>query len=120
MADIKIDNKEFDTAVEEAQNADSLFTYTLKKPVTYNGNTIETLSFDFDKLTGEDAIKIEDELNRLGTPVISPTFSGEYLIRMSARACTTPVGADLFKSMSLFDYNKIRSKARSFLLSSEL
>ena len=67
-----------------------------------------------------DGLAIENEMQQLGKAVIVPTFSGEYLIRMAAKACTIPIGADAFENMSLSDYNKIRSAARSFLLNSEL
>ena len=66
----------------------------------------------------------------MNKPVIVPTFSGQYLIRMAARACTTTlttadgkkrrVGADVIQALPIGDYNRIRSKARTFLLASEL
>lgn len=98
---------------------DTLFTIKLKKPVIYNDNEYSVLSFDFDSLTGNDALNIEDELASTGKMAIVPAFSGEYLIRMAAKACTEPIGADLFKMLSISDYNSIRSRARSFLLMSE-
>lgn len=95
------------------------FEIILKKSVEYNGKTYDRLVFDFGKLTGEDSLNIENELQALGkfTPV--PVFSGEYLIRMAAKACNEPIGADIFAKISLTDYNRIRSSARSFLLKSE-
>ena len=63
---------------------------------------------------------LEQELQAIGRPAIVPAFSGEYLVRMAARACTTAnIGCDIFDNMKLSDYNKIRSAARSFLLMSE-
>jgi hypothetical protein len=59
-------------------------------------------------------------MQAMGKALVVPTFSGEYLIRMAAKACTEPIGADAFEIMSIADYNKIRSAARSFLLRSEL
>ena len=55
----------------------------------------------------------------MGKFIVSPTFSGEYLVRMAAKACTTPVGQDLLRALPISDYNRIRSAARSFLLSTE-
>ena len=85
---------------------------------------------DFDRLTGNDSLAIEDELQSMNKPVIVPTFSGQYLIRMAARACTTTlptpdgrtrrIGADVIQALPIGDYNRIRSKARTFLLASEL
>ena len=114
-----IEKKEFEVAEEEAKNAESNLIITLKKPVTYNGKTYSTLEFDFENLTGEDALNIEDELASIGKITVAPVFSGEYLIRMAAKACSEPVGSDLFRIIPIGDYNRIRSAARSFLLKSE-
>lgn len=108
----------------------STYTHKFKKPVTIEGCTIAELTFDFSKLTGADSLAIEDELQTLNKPVIVPTFSGQYLTRVAARACTTAlitpdgrerrIGADAIMALPISDYNRIRSKARSFLLASEL
>ena len=76
------------------------------------------MDFDFNKLTGQDSLSIENELQALGKPVIVAEMSGEYLIRMAARACSVKISADDLAAMPLGDYNKIRSRARSFLLRS--
>ena len=110
-----IENKNTIVEVED----DSLYTLSLKKPIVYNEKEYSELTFDFEKLTGNDALNIEDELNAVGKMAIVPVFSGEYLIRMAAKACTEPVGADFFKLLPIRDYNRIRSHARSFLLKSE-
>ena len=108
----------------------SAYVHKLKKPFTFEGCTIEELSFDFDRLTGNDSLAIEDELQSMNKPVNVPAFSGQYLIRMAARACTTTlttpdgrtrrIGADVIQALPIGDYNRIRSKARTFLLASEL
>lgn len=107
-------------AEAEAENASFVYVHEFKKPLSYNGNTYEKLTFDWGSLTGRDGLAIENELQSLGKPVIIPTLSGEYLMRMAVRACDKPIGADAFEVMSLSDYNRIRSSARSFLLRSEL
>lgn len=114
-----VDEKTVEIAQEEAKDSPDFVTVYFKTPVKYNGEDIEQLDFDFDSLTGEDGLKIEKELMSIGSPAPIPVFSGEYLIRMAARACTKKIGVDIFYSMRLSDYNKIRSAARSFLLKSE-
>ena len=119
-----------EAAAKAKQENDSAYVHKLKKPFTFEGCTIEELSFDFDRLTGNDSLAIEDELQSMNKPVIVPTFSGQYLIRMAARACTTTlttpdgkarrIGADVIQALPIGDYNRIRSKARTFLLASEL
>jgi hypothetical protein len=110
----------FSVAENEAENAAFTYVHHFTTPFTYNGVTYDTLTFDWGSLTGRDGLAIEGELQALGKPVIIPTLSGEYLIRMAARACDKPIGADAFELMRLSDYNRIRSSARSFLLRSEL
>lgn len=127
-----INQAEFEAAEAEAKEpqADvSIYTHKFKKPVTIEGCTIEELTFDFGRLTGADSLAIEDELQALNKPVIVPTFSGQYLTRVAARACTTTlssldgksrrVGADTIMALPISDYNRIRSRARTFLLASE-
>ena len=101
-----------------------------KKPFTYEGQTFDELNFDFEGLTGDDALAIEDELQAIGKPTISPTFSGQFLVRMAARACTNTIidasghprriGDDALRALPIFEFNRVRGKARSFLLASEL
>ena len=105
--------------IQEEEVVPDTFEINLKKPVEYNGKTYTTLTFDFGKLTGEDGLNIENELQSIGKFAMVPAFSGEYLIRMAAKACNDPVGSDLFEKVSLSYYNRIRGAARGFLLRSE-
>jgi len=111
---------EFAVAEKEAEKSEYSYTHKFRKPFEYQGKTYNEMTFDWGKLTGKDGLAIENELQQIGKAVIVPTFSGEYLIRLAARACTAPIGADAFENMPIVDYNKIRSSARSFLLKSEL
>lgn len=117
---IGLDAEELALAEEEALETEFVYIHKFKKTFEYEGKSYEELVFDWGSLTGRDGLAIEHELQQIGKPVIVPTFSGEYLIRMAARACEAPMGADAFENMRLSDYNKIRSMARSFLLQSEL
>lgn len=108
----------------------SVYTHKFKKPVTFEGCTFDELTFDFGRLTGNDSLAIEDEMEAMNKPVIVPTFSGQYLTRVAARACTTMltssdgkqrrVGADVIMALPISDYSRIRGRARTFLLKSEL
>lgn len=113
-----IDAEEFAVAENEAENSDYIYKHMFAKPFTYEGKTYNELVFDWGSLTGQDSLAIENEMQSLGKPLIAPEFSGEYLIRMAARACTKKIGSDILIAMPLGDYNKIRNRARSFLLRS--
>ena len=69
---------------------------------------------------GDDSIAIENEMSALRQPVIVPSMSAGYLIRMACRACTEPIGVDVISAMSIRDYNTIRTKARNFLMLSDV
>ena len=113
-------DEEFEEALNEAKE-DSAYAYVhrFKKPFEYQGKTYDKLTFDFEKLTGSDSLDVENELAARGVMVMVPTFSGPYLIRIAARACTEKIGSDALEQMRIADYNRIRSKARNFLLASE-
>ena len=88
-----VDEAELEAAREEARrNAVKFFEIEFKKPIKYNNKEYAKLSFDFDKLTGLDGLAIEEELQMMNKAVIVPALSGEYLIRMAARACTERIG----------------------------
>lgn len=119
-ANAPIDEKELEIAQEEAKQGKDTFVHKFKKPFEYNGHKYEQFEFDFSSLTGGDSLAVEEELQREGKGVVVvAAFNSEYLIRIAARACTEPISYDAFKFMSLFDYNRIRDRARSFLLRSE-
>lgn len=113
--------EEYNKAIEEAiEDEDkSLYVHTFKRPLEYNGKVYDSLTFDFEALTGRDSLAVEDELQRQGTMVMVPTFSSPYLIRIAARACTEKIGSDALENLGISDFNRIRNKVRNFLLTAE-
>ena len=88
----------------------------LTKPVMYNGEEVTELAFDFDKLTGADALNIEEELVSRGkTMYYGAINDANYLILMAVKACTKPVGRDFFNKISIVDFERIKNRARFFL-----
>lgn len=121
---MKLDNStakddELDVAMEEAKNAEGGYTHKFKKPFLWQGKEYTTMHFDFEGLTGGNMIAIEKELAITeGVTVIAPTMSGPFLMAMAAKAAG--IGYDMMMAMPIFDANKIRAKARNFLMSAEL
>lgn len=118
-----ISDKEYDAAIAAANKAAAdpyVYVHKLIQPLEYEGKEYDTLTFDFGKLTGNDSIAIEAEMSALRQPVIVPSMSAGYLIRMACRACTQPIGVDVIGAMSIRDYNTIRTKARNFLMLSDV
>lgn len=106
-----------DETLDDMTNTSVENVYRLKKSVMYNGSEITELSFDFEKLTGADALNIEEQLAAKGKlPYAGAVNDANYLILMAAKACTTPVGADFFNRISIVDFERIKSRARFFLL----
>ena len=95
-----------------------VYTHILKRPLTFEGKTYEELTFDFGKLTGKDSVSIENEILRLGKPLVSSELSSEFLVRMAAKACTLPIGIDLLEALPLPEFNRIKNRARTFLMMS--
>ena len=116
----EINETELAAAEAEAENSPSVYVHEFSKPFKWEGKSYDKLTFDFESLTGQDSLDIENEMLALGKTLIAPEFSGEYLLRMAARACTDKLGVDVLKHLPLAHYNRIRNRARSFLLRSEL
>lgn len=113
-----INAEEFTVATQEAAESKNVYIHKFAKPFTYEGKTYTEITFAWDDLTGNDYLAIESEMASLGKVVITPEFSGEFIIRMAAKACTEKIGSDFFGAIPFRDFNKIRGKARSFLLNS--
>lgn len=113
-------------ALEEAAKAETdsgKYTHTLKAPFTYQGVTVETLTFDWNSLTGEDHVAIENDMLMHGKTLVTPEFSSEFLCGMAVRACTARtdegfrvLSDTMLKALPMRDFQTICKKARSFLL----
>lgn len=106
-----------------AEQDNGIYTHTFKRPFSYQGVTIEKLTFDWGKLTGEDHLAIENELLLKGKTLVTPEFTGEFLCGMATRACTDRNGdgfrilnMEVLKAMPMRDFQTICKKARAFLL----
>jgi hypothetical protein len=117
-----VPEEEYEAAVKEAENSRDVYKQVFQKPFVFEEESFDSLTFDFGSLTAADSLAIEREVAALGQTVITPEFSGEYLIRMAVRACTDrrkdgrKLGVDAFMTMPIGAFTRIRSRARSFLL----
>ncbi|MCL2082873.1 MAG: phage tail assembly protein [Oscillospiraceae bacterium] len=115
-----INPEEFEAVQRDAADSKDTYTHKFKKPFIYDGQEYTELRFDWDGLSGADALAIEREVEKItGVVVIAEEFSSEYLIRMAAKCCTQEIGPDAFELMRQKDYKRIKSRAKSFLLASE-
>lgn len=112
------DSPEVNVALAAAKDAQGGYTHKFKKPFKHENKEYSVLYFDFEGLTGNDMMAIEQELTiTKGISVMVPSMSGPFLVAMAARAAG--IGQDILLAMPIYEVNRIRAKARSFLLNSE-
>ena len=92
------------------------YTHTFKAPVEIEGQQHKTLTFYFERLTGEDVEAIEEELQDQNKYVLTPEVSSVFQTMLAARAAG--VAADEIRRLPLGEYMKIKNQARSFLIES--
>lgn len=102
-----------DKKVEKEQSQN--YTHNFKKPVEIEGKQYKTLTFYFDRLTGDDIEAIEAELQDQNKYVLSPEISSVFLSMLAARAAG--VASDEIRHLPVGEYMKIKNRARDFLIS---
>ena len=102
------------------------YTHTFKRPFLWKGRAFEQLTFDWETLTGRDHLEIESEMLLKGRTLVTPAFTGDFLVGMAARACTERdrqgkrvVDMQAVTEMPLADFETITRKAQVFLLRAE-
>lgn len=118
MTDI-IDEKEYEQTMAEAKKklGDRLNTLMVefKQPREWEGQTYDSLTFDWAKLTGEDFLAIEQLMILQGKAIVSAEFSTEFILQMAVRACREQVDIRFLRKLPIGLFNKIRNGARDFL-----
>lgn len=104
---------DFSNKKEEKEKSGN-YTHNFKNPVEIMGQKYTSLTFYFDKLTGEDIESIEEELMDQNKYILSPEISTVFQSMLAARAAKVP--ADAIKSLPVRDYMAIKNKARNFLI----
>lgn len=92
--------------------------YKLTEPFEYEDKKYDELILDFGKLTGNDALSIEEEMEKQNIYVVAPETSRAYQIRMAAKAGGFP--HQLVGKMSFRDFNRLANAARNFLMGQAL
>ena len=106
-----------DKIVKEATSVHGKWTYELSTPIKYEENEYKSLTFNFENLTGKEALEIEDELAMSGKPVfMNETANARYLMHVALRACEERIDFETLKELNIYDFNRIKNQARLFLL----
>lgn len=106
-------------AAETAQNAPQdvrsmNYTHTFNPPVEITGTQYKSLTFYFERLTGEDVEAVELELQQRNIIVLDASVSSAFQCGIAARA--SGIAADDLARLPLRHYLKIKNAARDFLV----
>ena len=110
-----------DTTTEEgtAQNAPAdahsmNYTHTFNPPIEITGTQYKSLTFYFERLTGEDVEAVELELQQRNIIVLDASISSAFQSTIAARAARIP--SDELRLLPMADYMRIKNAARDFLV----
>ncbi len=130
----KVENKVQNLEYVNSENDDDVFgsdeddefvemegklVYELKSPITYGGEEIKVLTFDFENMTGGTLKKILMEVRsklgkRAGQELVVPEVSKDYQCGVAAKACGLDI--DVMYKLKARDYTAITMRVSNFLL----
>lgn len=90
------------------------YTHYFRKPEMIGGKAYKSLTFYFERLCGDDIEAIEEELQLKNKYILSPEISSTFQSMLAARAAG--VASDDISRLKIYDYMKIKNKARDFLV----
>lgn len=90
------------------------YTMSFATPFKYEDKELNSLTFDFTKLTGRDFVAIYRELGSKGIIVLSPRFDPDFCTIMAAKACTEPAGSDLIQALPMNKFEQLMVSCRNF------
>lgn len=115
-------NGENNTTITPIHNVENkgnvgVYNHTFKTPFECQGTKYKTMCFNFNKLTGQDFIAVENEMMSKNEYALDPALSRSYLSKLASRAGGIP--SDVIESMPARDFKKITDAARNFLTDME-
>lgn len=90
------------------------YVHTFNPPVEITGTQYKSLTFYFERLTGEDVEAVELELQQRNIIVLDATISSAFQSTIAARAARIP--SDELRLLPMADYMRIKNAARDFLV----
>lgn len=117
----KIKKKNRRKTIQELREENRSYTHEFDQPFTYNGNTVEKLTFNWDTLTGRDSIEIERELTAGSGGRGAQNFGREHMAFIATYACsardkndTRIVSIDFMNALPIVDFEEITTMGRLF------
>lgn len=102
------------TQAKKPEDKSLNYTHKFAKPVEIMGQKYSSLTFYFEKLTGDDVEAVELELQQRNIVVLSAEVSSAFQSSIAARAAG--MASDEIRRLPLRDYMKIKNAARNFLV----
>lgn len=104
---------------QNPENTPFFTTITIPFPFSYEGKTYETLTFDWQKLTGKDFAQVEREMKMTNRLLAIEAYDGDFLMLLAVRACREGISEQALQALPLYYYRLIRAASRDFLLMQE-
>lgn len=100
--------------VESTKSAEkNIVKVPLKSPVEINGEKIDMIVLDFTEMTGEDILKVDEEL-RLEGKIFDNIFNQHAILLLAAKAAK--MIPDDLKKLKAGDYLEITFQTRNFFI----
>ena len=90
------------------------YVHTFNPPIEITGTQYKSLTFYFERLTGEDVEAVELELQQRNIIVLDASISSAFQSTIAARAARIP--SDELRLLPMADYMRIKNAARDFLV----
>ena len=107
--------------VAELREETKSYTHEFDPPFTYNGNTVEKLTFNWYTLTGRDSISADRELTNSSGGRGAQNFGREHMALLAVRACSERnasdiriVDKDFMEALPIVDFEEITAMGRLF------
>lgn len=93
-----------------------VYVHKFKKPFEYEGKKYDTLNFYFERLTGDDVISVETEMQANNEYALDLLLSRNAQSKLASRA--SGVADNVIRAMPIREFNSITNAARNFLIDS--
>ena len=107
--------------IDELREETKSYTHEFATPFTYNGNTVEKLTFNWYTLTGRDSIGADRELSKSSGGRGAQNFGREHMALLAVRACSERNGNDIrivdkdfMEALPIVDFEEITTMGRLF------
>ncbi len=107
--------------IDELREETKSYTHEFATPFTYNGNTVEKLTFNWHTLTGRDSISVDRELTNSSGGRGAQNFGREHMALLAVRACSERNGNDIrivdkdfMEALPIVDFEEITTMGRLF------